>query len=100
MYQFEESMERIKAKLDAKEEIVLIDVREQEEYDSGHLPTARLYPLSMLAQQVETLPKDSKLYVYCHSGQRANAAVRILQESGFTQVENIGGVIHWKFAFE
>lgn len=99
MFQFEEKMEQIKKRLDAKESLCIIDVRESDEYQQGHLPTAQLYALSTLNDTLHDLPKNEVVYVYCRSGQRANAAVRILQESGFHKVENIGGIIHWKYDF-
>lgn len=99
MFQFVEKMDEIKERLDANEPLFIVDVREDDEYASGHLPTAHSYPLSILEDIAHTLPKDQVLYVYCRSGQRSQAAVRILQELGYDQVENIGGVIHWKYAF-
>lgn len=97
MFQFIKKMDDIKKRLDNNEQLFIVDVREEDEFNSGHLPTAHSYPLSMLKDITHSLPNDRMLYIYCRSGQRAQTACNILEELGFTQVENIGGIIHWKY---
>jgi len=75
---------------------VFIDVRTPEEYAEGHIAGARLIPLQELAQRLSEVPKDKRVYVYCHSGRRSAAAARQLAEAGFTNIENIvGGITAW-----
>lgn len=67
---------------------LLLDVREQAEWDAGHLKAARLLPLSSLKEGDPTkatkdLPKDKILYLHCASGRRVLQAADILQKQGF-----------------
>jgi rhodanese-related sulfurtransferase len=65
---------------------VLVDVREQNEWDAGHLKAARLLPLSRLqadAKAAAGLPKDKVIYIHCRSGRRAVTAAEILKKQGF-----------------
>lgn len=72
---------------------VLLDVREDIEYQSGHIPQAVCQPLSRIDQIEGTVPdKNTKIYVYCHSGKRASEAVYYLHAMGYTDLENIGGI--------
>lgn len=97
---FDVEMKRIKEELDAGKKLFLLDVREEEEYAQGHLPSAMLLPLSKLREQMEKIPKDRPVYVYCRSGQRSQSAKRLLQEAGYQQVYNIGGIIYWPYDIE
>jgi phage shock protein E len=68
---------------------VLLDVREQDEWDAGHLKAARLVPQSKLKVQTEldellkTLPKDKVIYTHCRAGKRALVCGEILKKHGF-----------------
>ena len=69
----------------------VIDVREPEEYQSGHVKGALNIPPSQLmsgAAQLNDLPKDSNIIVYCRSGSRSNVAMNILSSLGFTNITN------------
>ncbi|MGL1902395.1 MAG: rhodanese-like domain-containing protein [Fibrobacterales bacterium] len=79
---------------DIKEEIAdgtaqLVDVREQEEWDAGHVAGALFAPLTQLNQDVipDSLDKTKKLYLYCRSGARVQMAAPVLEEHGFEEVE-------------
>ena len=72
---------------------LLLDVREEDEYRSGHLPGSKNLPLNMLPTLFTGLgPKDTPVFVYCLSGGRSARAVSFLQRKGFTRVKNIGGI--------
>ena len=66
---------------------VLLDVREQEEWDAGHLKSASLAPLSALgktgAVMPATLPKDKPIYIHCKAGGRCLKAAEILKANGY-----------------
>lgn len=66
---------------------VLVDVREQAEWDNGHLKVAQLVPLSLLskdgAEIPATLPKDKPIYLHCRSGARCLKAAEILKAKGY-----------------
>ena len=70
---------------------LLIDVRTQEEFDTGHIKNAVLFPLQDIEQgKLPAEDKTTKLYVYCRSGNRSAQATRILEKAGYT-VTDLGG---------
>ena len=72
---------------------VLLDVRTPQEYREGHIPGSQNVPLQQLDKVEEvTENKDTVLYVYCRSGARSRQAVSLLQDMGYTNVHNIGGI--------
>ena len=78
---------------------VLVDVRSQAEYDSGHILDAKHVPQDQLASSAETLKryKDKVVIACCESGMRSGAAARVLQAQGFTKVVNLkGGLQAWR----
>ena len=90
------SPQALKQKLDANESVFLLDVREPSEYDIVHLEGAHLIPLNTVPHNVESLPSDQEIVVYCHYGQRSLYATAYLQQNGFTAAKNlIGGIDQW-----
>ncbi len=76
----------------------ILDVRQPEEFKSGHIPNAVLVPLSDLSQQINRLPKDVDILTVCRSGARSSAAARQLAEQGFRVVNLRGGMMAWEGA--
>ncbi|MCR5755736.1 MAG: rhodanese-like domain-containing protein [Acetatifactor sp.] len=71
----------------------LIDVREEDEYASGHIPGSKNVPLSNLGMISRVVPnKKTPLYVYCLSGGRSSQATAMLVRMGYEVVNNIGGI--------
>jgi len=68
-----------------------LDVREKNEFESGHLINAHNIPLSELRERMDEIPKDQAVYVHCRSGQRSYNAVMALQNSRFSNVFNVSG---------
>lgn len=64
----------------------LIDVREPEEYEAGHLPNALLMPWHTLGEKISGIPLDKELILYCETGVRAQKAAHALEQSGHTRV--------------
>jgi rhodanese-related sulfurtransferase len=93
------SAEEAKVVIDTEENVIILDVREQSEYDSGHIPGAVLLPSgSVSAMAAEALPdKDQKILVYCRSGNRSATAANTLVGLGYTQVYDFGGIIDWPY---
>jgi len=76
----------------------LLDVREEYEYQEGHVKGAVNLPLREILSQKDSLPKDKDIYVYCRSGHRSADAVNFLKSLGFEKVHNIeGGFIDISF---
>ena len=88
-------VEDLKKKLDAKEDVFVLDVREPHEYKicniSGHL-----IPLNDLPKRIGELDKNRETVVHCRSGSRSAKAVEFLQANGFQNVKNLaGGILAW-----
>ncbi len=77
---------------------ILIDVREQDEWDLGHAPTAQLLPLSSLAERFGELPAGVALLVVCHSGGRSARACEFLEANGYDVTNVVGGMSAWAAA--
>ena len=83
-------------KLEANEELKIIDVRESAEYHFGHIPGSISIPLGELDSRVNELSRDDDIYVICRSGNRSDFACKLLQEKGFNRVKNVvQGLIQW-----
>ncbi|MGX5680369.1 rhodanese-like domain-containing protein [Schumannella luteola] len=76
---------------------VLIDVREQGEWDAGHAPSAILLPLSEIGNRLDELP-DGEVLVICHSGMRSARVTAALLELGREAVNVAGGMVAWQAA--
>jgi phage shock protein E len=75
----------------------LLDVRSVAEFSQNALPNASNIPLPLLPVLAhERLDRNEEILVYCHSGARAQTAIQILNSLGFSQVRNIGGVLHYE----
>lgn len=91
--------EEAKKRLDSEKEIILLDVRTKEEYDTGHIKDSILIPVDNLKQEAEGKLKDKEapIFVYCRSGNRSTAAAKILVELGYKNVYNLGGINKWPY---
>ena len=79
------------------EDVSLLDVRTEEEYNSAHIEGATLIPVSELSNRTQELNKSKKIVVYCRSGHRSATASGILVEHGFERVYNVlGGINAWE----
>lgn len=93
------SLSELKRRLDEKVPMVLLDVREKEEYRAGFIPGAISIPRAFLEMQVEQkLPdKSAHIVAYCAGGTRSALAAKTLQELGYTNVESANpGFVRWK----
>lgn len=85
--------------MDSEEELVILDVRTEEEYMEGHIEEAVLLPLDEISDRAEEVlqDKDKMILVYCRSGRRSKPASEELVELGYTNVYEFGGIIDWKY---
>lgn len=76
---------------------IVVDVRRQDEYDSGHIPGAVLIPNESIGtSRPEELPDpDQIILVYCRSGNRSRQAAQKLFDMGYTRVYEFGGISTW-----
>lgn len=77
---------------------VLIDVREQHEWDAGHAPTALHYPLQLLHIRHTEFTVGTRYLAICRSGSRSRAATELLLKLGYTAVNVRGGMLAWEEA--
>jgi len=91
--------EEAKNIMDTESNIIILDVRTQEEFDSGHIDGAILIPnTEITAKAPEILmDKDQKILVYCRSGNRSKSASEDLISMGYTQVYDFGGINDWPY---
>lgn len=81
-----------------REDALIVDVREADEYATGHLPEAKNFPAGKLAERVGELEKfkDKPIIVCCAAGMRSNKACGELKKQGFAKLYNLaGGVDAW-----
>jgi rhodanese-related sulfurtransferase len=88
-----------KEMIDSSTELIVLDVRTQEEYDESHIEGAILIPDYEIDTQAEELitDKNATLLVYCRSGRRSALASQVLYELGYTSVYDFGGIIDWPY---
>jgi rhodanese-related sulfurtransferase len=92
------TVETLRDLLDGEEQIILIDVREDYEYDEDNLG-GTLIPLGELQDRINEIEalKESDIYVHCRSGKRSDTAKRFLVSQGFSKVHNIlGGILAFR----
>ncbi|MBQ9156676.1 MAG: rhodanese-like domain-containing protein [Eubacterium sp.] len=97
------SFEEAKKIMDAGNDWVLFDVREENEYVTGHAEGAELFPVDTINEETAArmIPgKDTKVMVYCRSGQRAALAGQRLNALGYKQVLSIGSLVGWPYGIE
>ena len=86
----------LKTRLDEREKLVLLDVREQWEYNLAKIEGSVLIPLATLPGSLEKLDPQAEIIAYCHHGMRSADATAFLLQQGFSNVKNlIGGIDAW-----
>ena len=88
--------------MDSGEEHIILDTREQDEYDEGHIPGALLLPYTEIENKAEEMlpDKNAQILVYCRSGRRSKIASVGLAKLGYTNVKEFGGIIDWEGEIE
>lgn len=82
-----------------RSDVVVLDVREQSEYDAGHIPGVKLIPMGTVANRLHEIPKDKPVIVTCRSGNRSGQVTEYLRSQGYTNVHNMqGGIVAWQKA--
>ena len=95
--------EEAKSMMEEQPDAVILDVREQDEYDAGHIPSAVLLPVGTINEETaaSVIPeKDTVVLVYCRSGNRSKTASQALVDLGYTQIYEFGGIKDWPYEVE
>ena len=94
--------EEAKMIMDSDEEHIILDTREQDEYNQGHIKGAILIPYTEIEKKAsDMLPdKDKLILVYCRSGRRSKIAAETLSKLGYANVKEFGGIIDWQYDIE
>lgn len=94
--------EEAKKIMDSGEEHIILDTREQDEFDEGHIPGAILIPYTEIENEAEEMlpDKDKLILVYCRSGRRSKIAAESLAKLGYTNIKEFGGIIDWPYEIE
>jgi rhodanese-related sulfurtransferase len=91
-----------KARMDSGDDLIIVDVRTQAEYASGHVPGAVLIPNETISDQMPALlpDLDAEVLLYCRSGNRSAQAAKKLAAMGYTRIYDFGGIIDWPYETE
>jgi adenylyltransferase/sulfurtransferase len=86
----------LKRRLDAGEDLYILDVREPNEYQINRIPGSTLIPLGELPRRYQELPRDREIVAQCKMGGRSAKAQEFLKTVGFNNVKNLrGGILEW-----
>lgn len=88
--------------MDEESNYIIVDAREQSEYDEGHIKGAIVIPYTEIEQKAEEMlpDKEQLILVYCRSGRRSKIAAQSLANMGYTNVKEFGGIIDWQYGIE
>ena len=96
------SQEKAKEMMDTQS-VLIIDVREPNEFDAGHIPGAVLLPVGTITKDTAAaaIPElDTVVLVYCRSGNRSKTASQALADLGYTNIYEFGGINTWPYEVE
>jgi len=85
------------------QDVIILDVREQDEFDAGHISGTVLLPVGTISEDsaAAVIPEpDSVVLVYCRSGNRSKKASAALEELGYTNIYEFGGINTWPYEVE
>jgi rhodanese-related sulfurtransferase len=95
------TVQELKEKLDRKETLTLIDVREPWEYNIAKIDSSQLIPLGSLGTEYKKLDSNAEIVVLCHMGMRSMDATQFLHQQGFKNVKNLtGGINAWSMLID
>ena len=88
--------------MDEESDYIIVDAREQSEYDEGHIKGAIVIPYTEIEEKAEEMlpDKEQLILVYCRSGRRSKIAAQSLANMGYKNVKEFGGIIDWQYGIE
>lgn len=78
-----------------RDDVYVLDVREDWEFQSGHVPEANWIPLGELSSRLSEIPADKTVVAVCRSGNRSGQATQLLRQAGFDAHNMVGGMNSW-----
>lgn len=89
----------LQSKIREEARLVILDIREKDDYEGGHIGNAIMLAQNEVAHEIEDIApeKDTPICVYCYSGNRSKRAAMILEYLGYTDVYNLGGIDKWSY---
>lgn len=82
-----------------RDDVFVIDVREQWEYDEAHIPGINLIPMNTIPNRLNEIPTDKTVVLTCRSGNRSGQVFQYLKQQGFSNIHNMqGGIVAWQGA--
>ena len=95
------SVDELKRRHDAGEDLMLLDVREPEELATASIPWASAIPMAEIPSRMNELPRDKPIVVMCHHGVRSDRVAEFLESNGYDNAVNLGGGIDaWSIAID
>lgn len=92
----ETTVEELKRRRDAGEDLILLDVREPDEVATASIPWALTIPMREIPARIDELPRDKPLVVMCHHGGRSERVAQFLAMNGYGNAVNLtGGIDAW-----
>ena len=88
--------EELNEKLKFGKHPLVLDVRQPDEFRSGHIAGAKLIPLNELQRKLSELPKGREIVCICASGNRSTSAAKLLMKEGFNVLNVQGGMLAWR----
>jgi rhodanese-related sulfurtransferase len=85
-------------KLKNSARVLVVDVRQPEEYRQGHIANSKLLPLGELNKRINELPKNKEIVCVCASGSRSRQATKFLVGAGYNAFDMQGGMFMWQRA--
>ena len=92
------SASEAKSRIDSDPALVILDVRQPDEFRAGHIAGAKLIPLNELPRRMSELPTDTQILCVCRSGSRSGAATSKLNAAGYQAGNMRGGMMGWQMA--
>jgi rhodanese-related sulfurtransferase len=87
------------AEIKDRDDVLVLDVREQWEYDAGHIPGVTLLPMGEIPGRMSEIPTDQTVILTCRSGNRSGQVADFLRQQGYENVHNMsGGILEWESA--
>ena len=93
------SQDEAKKMMDDNDDIIILDVRIEEEYNTGYIKDAILLPVTEIKEKAEEVLKNKEqiILVYCRSGNRSKTASQELVDLGYKNIYEFGGINTWKY---